>query len=372
MLPQRTAFVGNLARTFGGLFESQSLKDLIMGLYSVLIVDDQRDARSVLRAGLETLQSKLKIIDVPSGEEAMLVIASQPIDLLVADIRLPGMTGLELHERARQRNPDLKVILITGITDTRIRDKVVRAGAEAFFYKPVEMPDFLSAVERCLGLETEINGTPVIGVTERLGILRQTTQAICIVLISDNGNIVAQAGNLPPDIDETNLVHALLVTMDVTSKFSLAVGAAQPQDYMFFSGGAYDLALAHVSQTMGLLLIAPSRWEMMDQAKNLKSEIQAVVQDLLVSLSDIGVQVSLPESELAPAEPVEIEEEMGEVVPLPELDALFQKAEGIEKLTADAFWDAASGEDHKAPAGADTITYEQAQQLGLAPDEEQK
>ncbi len=345
-----------------------------MGLYNVLIVDDQRDARSVLRAGLETLQTKLKMIDVPSGEEAMLVIASQPIDLLVADIRLPGMTGLELQERARQRNPELKVILITGVTDTRIRDKVVRAGAEAFFYKPVEMPDFLSAVERCLGLEAEvqINGTPVIGVTERLDILRQTTQAICIVLISDNGNIVAQAGNLPPDIDETNLVHALLVTLDVTSKFSLAVGAAHPQDYLFFSGGAYDLALAHVSQTMGLLLIAPSRWEMMDQAKNLKSEIQAVVQDLLVSLSDIGVQVSPPESELAPAEPVEVEEEMEEVVPLPELDALFQKAEGIEKMTADAFWDAASGEDHKAPAGADTITYEQAQQLGLAPDEEQK
>ena len=345
-----------------------------MGLYNVLIVDDQRDARSVLRAGLETLQTKLKMIDVPSGEEAMLVIASQPIDLLVADIRLPGMTGLELQERARQRNPDLKVILITGVTDTRVRDKVVRAGAEAFFYKPVEMPDFLSAVERCLGLEAEveINGTPVIGVTESLEILRQTTQAICIVLISDNGDIVAQAGNLPPDIDEDNLVHALLVTMDVTSKFSLAVGAAQPQDYMFFSGGAYDLALAHVSQTMGLLLIAPSRWEMMDQAQNLKSEIQAVVQDLLVSLSDIGVQVSPPESELAPAAAVEVEEEMEEVVPLPELDALFQKAEGIEKMTADAFWDAASGEDHKAPAGADTITYEQAQQLGLAPDEEQK
>ncbi len=84
--------------------------------FHVLIVDDQRDARSVLRAGLETLESRLKITDVPSGEEAILVIASQPIDLLVADIRLPGISGLELKERARMRNPDLKVILITGVT----------------------------------------------------------------------------------------------------------------------------------------------------------------------------------------------------------------------------------------------------------------
>ena len=124
--------------------------------FHVLIVDDQRDARSVLRAGLETLETRLKVTDVPSGEEAILVIASQPIDLLVADIRLPGITGLELKERARMRNPELKVILITGVTDPRIREKVARAGAEAFFYKPVEMGDFLDAVERCLGLKGEV------------------------------------------------------------------------------------------------------------------------------------------------------------------------------------------------------------------------
>jgi len=352
------------------MFASQSLEDLIMRPYSVLIVDDQRDARSVLRAGLETLADKLKVIDVPSGEEAMLVIASQQVDLLVADIRLPGISGLELQERARQRNPELKVILITGITDSRIRDMVARAGAEAFFYKPVEMPDFLSAIDRCLGLEVMTTSAPVVGVTERLENLRQGTQAICILLISDNGNIVTQAGNLPPDIDETDLVHALLVTLDVTNKFSLAVGAAQPQDYMFFAGGVYDLALAHVSQTMGLLLIAPTGWEAGDQAKYFRNEIHGIVKDLLVSLSDIGVQISPPESEIAPVEPVEIEEQPEEILPLPELDELFQKAEKIEKLTADAFWDAAAGEDHKAPAGADTISYEQAQQLGLAPEED--
>ena len=340
--------------------------------YHVLIVDDQRDARSVLRAGLETLGSRLKIIDVPSGEEAILVIASQPIDLLVADVRLPGISGLELQDRARQRNPDLKVILITGVTEPHVREKVAKAGAEAFFYKPVEMPDFISAVQRCLGLEDEIEVTsaPVIGVTERLTNLREEMQAVCAILISDNGNIVAQSGNLPPDIDETSLVHGLLVTLEVTNKFSLAVGATQPEDYMLFSGGVYDLALAHVSQTMGLLLIASAGWGGMEQAKNLKNAIQSAVKDLLVSLSDIGVQVSKPEGELAPAEPIEQEEEDSKVVPLPELDALIHQAEKIEKVTADAFWNAATTEDRTAPAGADTISSEQAQQLGLAPEED--
>ena len=338
--------------------------------FHVLIADDQRAARSGLRAGLETLETRLKITDVPSGEEAILVIASQPIDLLVADIRLPGISGLELKERARMRNPELKVILITGVTDPRIREKVARAGAEAYFYKPVEMGDFLRAVERCLGLtgEVEAASTPVIGVTERLGNLRQAMQAVCAVLISDNGNIVAQAGNLPADIEETSLVHSLLVTLDVTYKFSLVVGAAKPEDFMVFSGGVYDLALANVGQTMGLLLIAPAGWAGGKHAKNLRNEMHMAVKDFLVSLSVIGVPVGASESKIASPEPVEVEEEPEETGPLPNLEELFVQADKMEKVAADAFWDAATVEDDKGVAGADTISYEQAKQLGLAPE----
>jgi hypothetical protein len=232
------------------------------------------------------------------------------------------------------------------------------------------MGDFLGAVERCLGLTGagEAASTPVMGVTERLGNLRQDTQAVCVILISDNGNIVAQAGNLPADIEETSLVHALLITLEVTNKFSLAVGAAQPEDFMVFSGGVYDLALAHVGQKMGLLLIASAGWAGGKLTKNLKNELHLAVKDLLVSLSVIGVPVSLPESEIAIPEPVEVEETPEETGPLPDLDALFVQAEKVEKVTADAFWDAATEEDRKGTPGADTISYEQAKQLGLAPE----
>jgi CheY-like chemotaxis protein len=338
--------------------------------FHVLIVDDQHDARSMLRAGLETLETRLMLTDVPSGEEAILVIASQPVDLLVADIRLPGISGFELKERARKRNPDIKVILITGVTDPHIREKVVKAGAEAYFFKPVEMGDFLSTVERCLGLTREVKdaSAPVIGVTDRLGNLRQTLQAVCAVLISDNGNIVAQAGNLPADIEETSLVHSLLVTLDVTYKFSLMAGAVQPDDYMVFSGGVYDLALANVGQTMGLLLIAPAGWAGGKQAKNLRKEMHKAVKDFLVSLPVIGFPVSALGSEIASPGPVEVEEEPEEAIPLLNLEALLVQAEKVEKVAVDAFWDAAAVEDPKGIAGADTITYEQAKTLGLAPE----
>jgi CheY-like chemotaxis protein len=85
-----------------------------MPKYRVLIVDDQSEVRRLLRAGLVTLGPDIQVVDVPSGEEAILVISRQPFDLLIADVRLPGISGLELKTRARMHNPNLKLILITG------------------------------------------------------------------------------------------------------------------------------------------------------------------------------------------------------------------------------------------------------------------
>ena len=119
----------------------------------ILIVDDQRDVRRVLRAGLEALKQDLTIVEVPSGEEGMLVLSRQAIDLLILDVRLPGISGLELQQRARQRNPNLKLILITGMTDDAVRRQVSEAGVEAFFFKPVDMSNFLETVQRCLGIQ---------------------------------------------------------------------------------------------------------------------------------------------------------------------------------------------------------------------------
>ena len=83
----------------------------------------------MLRSGLESLGSVVKVTDIPSGEEAILVSSRQHFDLLVADVRLAGMSGLELMQKARQRNSDLKVILITGLTDPEVRRLVAGAGA---------------------------------------------------------------------------------------------------------------------------------------------------------------------------------------------------------------------------------------------------
>ena len=103
-----------------------------MDRYRVLIVDDHHEVRRMLHAWVQTLGPRYEVLAMPSGEEAILVASRQPVDLLVADFRLPGITGLELMAKIKRRYPDLKVILITGVVDLKIRRQVADAGADAF------------------------------------------------------------------------------------------------------------------------------------------------------------------------------------------------------------------------------------------------
>ena len=118
----------------------------------ILIVDDQREVSRLLKSALETIEHGLDVVEAPSGEEAILEASRRKIDLLVADFRLPGITGVELTKKMQARNPAMKVILITGVTDPKVREDIAKAGADAYFTKPVPMADFLDAVERTLGL----------------------------------------------------------------------------------------------------------------------------------------------------------------------------------------------------------------------------
>src|SRR5258706_8437509 len=128
--------------------------------YRVLIVDDQKDVSRLLRSALETIEHRLEVVEAPSGEEAILEATRSKVDLLISDFRLPGITGVELMKKFRLRNPDVKVILITGVSDTKSVKEINDSKADAYFAKPVPMGDFLDAVERTLGLtRTIVNAT---------------------------------------------------------------------------------------------------------------------------------------------------------------------------------------------------------------------
>ena len=106
-------------------------------LIRVLLVDDEKDFRAVVakRLGLRGVS----IAEAAGGEEALRQLDASPVDLIVLDVKMPGMDGIETLGRIKERFPESEVILLTGHANTRDGVEGIKAGAFDYLSKPVEI-----------------------------------------------------------------------------------------------------------------------------------------------------------------------------------------------------------------------------------------
>lgn len=125
----------------------------------VLLVDD---SANFLMAGQELLRSqqpRAVIAVAADAERALFTIRQQDYHVIISDIRLPGLDGLQLLAECQRIRPDTPVILITGYGDREIEDEAAQAGAYAFLHKPVDPDTFCSVVQRAV-LRAQIRRKP--------------------------------------------------------------------------------------------------------------------------------------------------------------------------------------------------------------------
>lgn len=119
------------------------------GAPRVLVVDDEQQIvafvdRVLRTAGYDTCTAS-------GGREALQVVEdARPFDLLLTDVRMPEMNGDELARNLRQRQPDLKVLYLTGFNDQLFADKGTLWEGEAFLDKPTTVAGLLEAVSLLL------------------------------------------------------------------------------------------------------------------------------------------------------------------------------------------------------------------------------
>jgi CheY-like chemotaxis protein len=334
----------------------------------ILIVEDQREVSRLLRSALETLDGDLEVVEIPSGEEAILYSSRNQVDLLVTDYRLPGMTGIELMRKVQKNNHQVKIILVTGQTDPWIRQEVAKAGANAFFIKPIPIADFLDAVERHLNLvETFLPPEPIavdepkpgLGLPELLAGLRHDLAAIAVILLDDSGQILARAGDLPDRDNEQALISALLSIHSTGRKVSRLVGQKTDSNWHVFDGDEYDLIFAPVAPTYAMLVIGKG---IADEDRVMKS-----VAIYATARRNIEKVIGQPnQGPTAPQEPLTPAFEVTEGG-MNGLEPLLKDAKKKLKTTdVNEFWKKAS-DTHIAPSKPDMLSYEQARQLGLVP-----
>ena len=114
----------------------------------LLIIDDEAAVRNVL---VEFLTPSYYCAAADSAAEALALLASQPFDLIVSDINMPQMSGLEMMSHIAETSPDSLIIMISGQRTIEFAIDAMRAGAFDYITKPFDLAEVKAAVDRALG-----------------------------------------------------------------------------------------------------------------------------------------------------------------------------------------------------------------------------
>lgn len=101
----------------------------------ILVVEDDAEMRSLLKDFFE--EDGFEIDSVSNGPEAFRRIAREPFDLIITDIRMPGLTGLDILPGIKKLQPEVSIIVITAFGSEEVRRKALERGATAYLEKPI-------------------------------------------------------------------------------------------------------------------------------------------------------------------------------------------------------------------------------------------
>ncbi|MBP1620696.1 MAG: ntrX, partial [Acidobacteria bacterium] len=115
---------------------------------TILVVDDERGIREMLQAVLQ--DEGLAVTTVGSGEEALSALSRELFDLILLDVWLPGMDGLEVMRQVRAAGHRMPVVMISGHASAELAARAIREGALDFIEKPLSLERVLVSVRNAL------------------------------------------------------------------------------------------------------------------------------------------------------------------------------------------------------------------------------
>ena len=119
------------------------------GRARILVVDDEPSIRDLLSKTLALAEYEVDL--APDGKTAIERLRIVPYDLLITDLRMPGVDGLSVIREGRRLRPDLPVIIITGYSTEASAIEAVNLGVSGYLSKPFRVPRVLAAAAKALG-----------------------------------------------------------------------------------------------------------------------------------------------------------------------------------------------------------------------------
>ena len=122
----------------------------------ILIVDDESTLVFFLKQGLQESDILCEVEDAASGEEALTKLTYNRYDILVTDLKMPGINGFTLLEVARSLHPHIRIILMTAFGSPEVLEEVKRLDVDGYLTKPFPTAQLQALIERALAHQDAI------------------------------------------------------------------------------------------------------------------------------------------------------------------------------------------------------------------------
>ncbi|WP_376697442.1 response regulator [Wenzhouxiangella sp. EGI_FJ10305] len=133
----------------------------------IALADDQALIREGLKSVINDLPDTAVVVEAGSGEPLLEALEHESVDLIVSDIRMPGVDGIELCRQLKQRESAPPVLLLTTFDDSALMLAAVEAGAQGFALKDISPEDLGELINAIVGGESRLQPISTAGVAER-------------------------------------------------------------------------------------------------------------------------------------------------------------------------------------------------------------
>lgn len=225
---------------------------------NILIVDDEPKVGYTLKASLESLGSDYVVAQAYSAEDALSVLARRRYDLVVTDLRMPGMNGLDLIGRVKRDNPATQAILITAYGSDEVAEASHRLQTAHYFTKPFRIEEFVQIVVDTLDVPTAKIEQPAPNEhfkwpVQRLHDLRFEVGAQYVVLADMQGRLLAESG-MAEGFDPALLASMLSRSLAPSIEVAEQLRGERVFNLVYHEGTRYDVYAANVENDVFILL----------------------------------------------------------------------------------------------------------------------
>ncbi len=165
----------------------------------VLVVDDEEDMLWMLQRNLNKGMQNVEILAAKSGEEALEVLSDKSVNLVITDINMPGISGLDLLVEINNNYPGTDVIIMTAYPSSAYENKAMMSGSLRYIEKPFDIKEVRTIVEDVLkeeeGFQGTVDGVDLIDIVQFNG-LSQATAALKVTTGEAEGMIFFKEGKV--------------------------------------------------------------------------------------------------------------------------------------------------------------------------------